>query len=271
MLTKFKLGTERALCFTDLDDQCSNGSLGNDESIYDLEDGQSVIRPNRARRQIKMKEKGDGLKRPGNYYHSKVIGDMGQVTASFVDTSMTCGSKARLSHARVSLIDTNIPSPCDSTVVTKRSVVVRPASVKESSQKKKEETETELLQTEFLSQVNKEQEENTQNENMDQVPELESPPQEVEITQISGTTSTQAQEKPKLLFKRAFQEKSKPLVTLEDLNFIYRLPVSSAFTYSFYELPSQHRAHNESIKKAAGRIARRNKKESRNFRSKSVP
>ena len=262
-----------ALCFADLDDQCSHGSLGNDESIYDLEDGQSVIKHNRARRQNKMKEKGDEVKRPGKYYHSKRIDDMGQVTTSFLDTNMAYGSKARLSHARVSLIDTNIPSPCDSTVVIKRSVIVRPTSVKESSQKKKEETETELLQKEFLPRVSQEQEESSQNcsENIDQALAQEPPTQEVEITQVSGTTSpTQAQEKPKLLFKRAFQKKKKPLVTLEDLSFIHRLPVSSAFTYSFYELPNQHRVHNESIKKAAGRIAR-GKNESANFRSKSVP
>lgn len=250
----------------------SYGSLGNDESIYDLEDDQSVTRSNRARHQIKKKEKGDGVKRPGgNYYHSKVIDDMGQVTASFGDTNMMYGSKARLSQARISLIDANIPSPCDSTVVIKRSVAVRPASVKESSQKKKEETETE-----FLPQVSQEQQEDSQNcsENMDQVPPLEAA-----VTQISGTISpTQAQEKQsslgekaKQLFKRTFQEKSKPLVSLEDLNVIHRLPVSSAFTYSFYELPTQHRKHNESIKKAASRIARRKKKESGHFRSKSAP
>lgn len=251
---------------TDLDNQCSNSSLGNVGSIYDLEDGQSVIRPNRAPRQIKNKEKGDGIKRPGNYYHSRVIDDLGQVTASFVDTSMTYEPKARLSHAHVSLTD--LPSLCHSRVDIKR-------SVKESSQKKKEETETEILQIELLPQVNhQEPEENSQNysENMDQVPALESPSQEVEISQVSGTTSpTQAQEKPKLLFKRAFQEKRKPLVTLEDLNVIHRLPVSSAFTYSFYELPNQYREHNESIKKAAGRIARRKKKGSDHFRSRSVP
>ena len=251
---------------TDLEDQSSYGSLGNAGSIYDLEDGQSVIRPNsmRARRQIKKKEKGDGMKRPGNYYHSRVIDDLGQVTASFVDTSMTYESKARLSNAHVSLTD--LPSPCRSTVWIKR-------SVKEFSQKKKEETETEILQIELLPQVNH-QEENLQNcsESMDQVQALESPSQEVEISQISGTTfPTQAQEKPKLLFKRAIQEKRKPLVTLEDLNVIHRLPVSSAFTYSFYELPNQYREHNESIKKAAGRIACRKKKESDHFRSRSVP
>lgn len=251
----------------------SYGFLGNDESICDLEDGQSVARPNRARRQSKLKEKGDGVKRPGKYYHSKVIDDMGQATASFADTNMTYGSKQRLSQARVSLIDANIPSPCDSTLVIKRSVVVRPASVKESSQKKKEETEKEFLQTEFLPRVRQEQQENSQNysENVDQVPALEAPPVEAEITQTTGTTSpTQAREKPKLLSKRTIQEKSKPLVSLEDLNFIHRLPVSSAFTYSFYELPNQHREHNESIKKAASRIARR-KKETGHFRSKSVP
>ena len=265
------------MCFSDLDDQLSYGSLGNDESIYDLEDGQSVTRPNRARRQSKLKEKGDGVKRPGKYYHSKMIDDMGQVTASFADTNMMYGSKQRLSQARISLIDANIPSPCDSTVVIKRSVVVRPASVKESSHKKKEETEKELLQTEFpqiefLPQVRQEQgNSQSYSENVDQVPALEAPPLEAEITQISGTTSpTQAREKPKLLSKRTIQEKSKPLISLEDLNFIHRLPVSSAFTYSFYELPNQHREHNESIKKAAGRIACR-KKETGHFRSKSAP
>lgn len=261
------------MCFTDLDDQLSYGSLGNDESIYDLEDGQSVTRPNRARRQSKLKEKGDGVKRPGKYYHSKVIDDMGQVTASFADTKVTYGSKQRLSQARISLIDANVPSPCDSTLVKKLSVVVRPASVKESSQKRKKETETEFLQSEFLPQIRQKEQVNLQNfsENIDQVPALEAPPLEAEITQISGTTSTQARLNPKLLSKRTIQEKSKPLVTLEDLNFIHRLPVSSAFTYSFYELPNQHREHNESIKKAAERIARPKKKGTGHFRSKSVP
>lgn len=83
--------------------------------------------------------------------------------------------------------------------------------------------------------------------------------------------SAQAQEEtePKMLFKRV--EKRKPLVLLEDLNFIHRLPVSSAFTYSFYELPNQHRQQNDSIKKAADRIGRRKKKESGHFRSRSAP
>ena len=257
----------------------SYGSLGNAESIYDLEDGQSVTKPNRARRQSKLKEKGDGVKRPGKYYHSKVIDDMGEVTASFADANMTYGSKQRLSQARISLIDANIPSPCDSTLVKKRSVVVRPASVKESSQKRKEETDkgflqTEFLQTEFLPEIRQKEQVNLQilSENIDHVPALEVPPLEAEITQISGTTSpTQAREKPKLLSKRTIQEKSKHLVTLEDLNLIHRLPVSSAFTYSFYELPNQHRQHNESIKKAAGCIARPKKKETGHFRSKSAP
>lgn len=257
----------------------SYGSLGNAESIYDLEDGQSVTKPNRARRQSKLKEKGDGVKRPGKYYHSKVIDDMGEVTASFADANMTYGSKQRLSQAPISLIDANIPSPCDSTLVKKRSVVVRPASVKESSQKRKEETDkgflqTEFLQTEFLPEIRQKEQVNLQilSENIDHVPALEVPPLEAEITQISDTTSpTQAREKPKLLSERTIQEKSKHLVTLEDLNLIHRLPVSSAFTYSFYELPNQHRQHNESIKKAAGRIARPKKKETGHFRSKSAP
>ena len=270
--------------FTDLDDQLSYGSLGNDGSIHDLEDGQSVTRPNKARRQSKLKEKGDGVKRPGKYYHSKRIDDMGQVTASFADANMTYGSKQRLSQARISLIDANIPSSCDSTLVKKRSVVVRPASVKESSQKKKEDTEKEFLQTEFLQteflqtnflpEISQKEQVNLQifSENIDRAPALEISPLEAEITHISGTTSpTQAREKPKLLSKRTIQKISKPLVTLEDLSLIHRLPVSSAFTYSFYELPNQHREHNESIKKAAGCIARPKRKETGNFRSKSAP
>ena len=244
----------------------SYGALDNDESIYDLEDGPSS---NRARRQSKKKEKGDGVKRPGRYYHSKDIDDMGQVTASFGDTNMMYGSKARLSQARISLIDANIPSQCDSTFVVKRSS--RPTSVKEPSQKKKE-----TIETKNLPQPSQEQEKDLQNcsESMDEVPPLEAA-----VTQIGGTTSpTQArekqsspEEKPKKLFKRTLQQKTKPLVSLEDLNVIHRLPVSSAFTFSFYELPNQHREHNESIKKAADRIGRRKKKASGNFRSKSAP
>lgn len=259
--------------FAGLDDQMSYGSLGNDESIYDLEDDPSGSSSNRARRQTKKKEKGDGVKRPGRYYHSKVIDDMGQVTASFGDTNMMYGSKARLSQARISLIDANIPSQCDSTFVIKRSS--RPASVKEPSQKKKETAETECL-----PEPSQEKQEDLQNcsESMDEVPPLEPA-----VTQISGTASpTEArdkqsspelspEEKPKKLFKRTFQEKRKPLVSFEDLNVIHRLPVSSAFTFSFYELPNQHREQNESIKKAAGRIGRRKKKESGHFRSKSAP
>ncbi|KAL9959287.1 hypothetical protein ACROYT_G032598 [Oculina patagonica] len=270
------MGSARArkdVSFSNLDDQMSYGSLGNDESIYDLEDDPSGPSSNRARRQSKKKEKGDGAKRPGRYYHSKVIDDMGQVTASFGDTNTMYGSKARLSQARISLIDANIPSQCDSTFVIKRSS--RPASVKEPSQKKKE-----TVETECLPEPSQEKQEDLQNcsESLDELPPLEDT-----VTQISGTASpTQArekqsspelspEEKPKKLFKRTFQEKRKPLVSFEDLNVIHRLPVSSAFTFSFYELPNQHREQNESIKKAAGRIGRRKKKESGHFRSKSAP
>ena len=103
------------------------------------------------------------------------------------------------------------------------------------------------------------------------------PPLELVVLEASVTTTqenaqelnSERKEKTKKLFKTV--EKRKPLISVEDLNFILRLPVSSAFTYSFYELPSHHREHNESIKKTAGQIGRRRKKESGHFRSKSAP
>lgn len=269
----------------DLDDQVSYGSLGNDDSVYDIEDDPSGSRSNKARRLIRKKEKGDGVKRPGSYYHSRVIDDMpvGQgspsmshVTPSFGEANMTYGSKARLSQARISLIDASSLSSCNSvagahdlgtpSTVIKRSV--RSASVKEPSQKKKETAEEECLpqnQEDCTLQDNQEA-----SEERDEVPVLED----------SGSTSpAQARENQSTpdgkhvekVFKRTFQERYKPLVSLEDLNVVHRLPVSSAFTYSFYELPNQHREHNNSIKKAAGRIGRRKKKESGHFRSRSAP
>lgn len=103
------------------------------------------------------------------------------------------------------------------------------------------------------------------------------PPLELVVLETSVTTTqengqelnSEPKEKTKKLFKTV--EKRKPLISVEDLNFIHRLPVSSAFTCSFYELPSHHREHNESIKKIAGQIGRRRKKESGHFRSKSAP
>jgi len=105
----------------------------------------------------------------------------------------------------------------------------------------------------------------------------ELPPLEPVVLEASVTTTQkneqelnrEQKEKKEKLFKTV--EKRKPLISLEDLNFVHRLPVSSTFTYSFYELPSHHREHNESIKKAVGRIGRRRKKESGHFRSKSAP
>lgn len=73
------------------------------------------------------------------------------------------------------------------------------------------------------------------------------------------------------VFKRTFKGKYKPIVSIEDLNVIHRLPVSSAFTYSFYELPNQHRVHNDSITHAVGQIGRRRKKKgTAHFRSRSA-
>lgn len=253
----------------------SYGSLGNDDSIYDMEDDPTGSRSNRARRLLKKKEKGDGVKRPGHYFQSRALGQgspsMSHVTASFGDTNMTYGSKARLGQARMSLIEANGPSSCDSTVVIKQRSS-RPTSVKEPSQKK---NETECLPQNHEDSTPQHSYEALENssDNMDEVLPLDA----AAAAQVSGATSpAHAREKQsspevKKLFKRTFQQKRKPLISLEDLNVIHRLPVSSAFTYSFYELPNQHRAHNDSIKKAAGRIGRRKKKPSGHFRSKSAP
>ena len=111
-------------------------------------------------------------------------------------------------------------------------------------------------------------------ESFDELPPLEAAVPEDSITTPpeqaqAQKTQSEPKEKTERLFKRV--EKAKPLISLEDLNFIHRLPVSSAFTYSFYELPKQHREHNETIKKAAARIGRRKKIESGHFRSRSAP
>lgn len=264
--------------FSDLDDQMSYGSLGNDDSIYDSNDDASDTRANPARRATIKKEKGGRVKRPRNY-HSKVIQDMalGQgspsvshVTPSFFDVNATYDSHARLSQARISLTEANSALSCDSTVINKRPV--RPASsvtVKERVPRREETPEPEPVKQHRYVTTPVEVKNCT--ESIDQLPPLE-----VAIPEDSATPPAQAQEKqidekdkPKKLFKKV--EKSKPLFSVEDLNVIHRLPVSSAFTYSFYELPSQHRRHNESIKKAAARIGRRKKKVSGHFRSKSAP
>lgn len=269
----------------------SYSSLGNDDSYYDLYDEATGTRSNRARRTIRKKEKGDGVKRPGNY-HSKVIQDMalGQgspsmshvttsmshvttsmshATASFGDANIMYGVNARPSQARISLTEASSALSCDSTVMNKRSV--RPVSsvtVKEHAQKRKETPEHEpTKQNRGVSTPV----ENSP-EGIDVLPLLEAAiPEDSGSTppaQVQEKQQSTPDEKPEKLFKRV---EKKPLVLLEDLNVIHRLPVSSAFTYSFYELPSHHRQHNESIKKAASRIGRRKKKESGHFRSKSAP
>ena len=266
----------------DLDDQMSYDALANDDSMYDFDEATDDPKSTRARRAIRKKEKGDGVKRPGTY-HSKVIQDMtlGQgsssmshVTASFADSNMMYGSNARLSQARISLTEASSALISgDSTVmnpVKKRSLrPVSSISVKEHAQIRKETPEPEYTREHY--------DESTLAADCSALagdcPSLaEDYPALPENTTLPATLpSAQAQEEtePKMLFKRV--EKRKPLVLLEDLNFIHRLPVSSAFTYSFYELPNQHRQQNDSIKKAADRIGRRKKKESGHFRSRSAP
>ena len=250
----------------DLDDQMSHGSLANDDSMYDFDEATDDPRSSRARRAIRKKEKGDGVKRPGTY-HSKAIKVMtlgqGSPSMSHVTASFAEGSNARLSQARISLTEASSALiSCDSTVmnpVKKRSLrPVSSISVKEHAQIRKETPEPECAR-----------------EHHDESTLAADCPSLAEdyfaLPEVTTLPSAQAQEKaePKMLFKRV--EQRKPLVLLEDLNFIHRLPVSSAFTYSFYELPNQHRQQNDSIKQAAARIGRRKKKESSHFRSRSAP
>ena len=79
---------------------------------------------------------------------------------------------------------------------------------------------------------------------------------------------SQSNESIEELFANPYR--GKPLLSIEDFNVIHRLPLSSAFTFSFFEIPRQHRLHNETIKKAANQIGRR-KKPSSHFRTKSAP
>lgn len=227
----------------------------------------------RARRSIRKKEKGDSVKRPGNY-HSKVIQDMAvvqgspsinHVTESFGDANITYGSNVRLSQARISLTEASSSSLiCDSTLMNKPSMRPTSSVIIKKPQKRTETSEMErvLLLTEESNAVN----------SVDGLPPLEPVVLEASVTttqEKAQELNSEQKEKTEKLLKTV--EKKKPLISLEDLNFIHRLPVSSAFTYSFYELPSHHREYNESIKKAAGRIGRRRKKESGHFRRKSAP
>lgn len=257
----------------DLDDQMSYGSLANDDSTYDFDEATDDPRSSRARRAIRKKEKGDSVKRPGTY-HSKVIQDLtlgqGSPSMSHVTASFAEGSNARLSQARISLTEASSALiSCDSTVmnpVKKRSLrPVSSVSVKEHAQIRKETPEPECAREHHV--------ESTLAADCSTLA-ADCPPLAEDCSALPEVTtlpSAQAQKEtePKMLFKRV--EQKKPLVLLEDLNFIHRLPVSSAFTYSFYELPNQHRQQNDSIKKAADRIGRRKKKESGHFRSRSAP
>lgn len=258
------------LSFPDLDDRMSYGSLRNGDSVYDIYDDEATGgKSSRARRSIRKREKGDSVKRPGNY-HSKVIQDMAvvqgspsisYVTESFGDANITYGSNARLSQARISLTEAGSSA---STLMNKPSMRTTSSVIIKKPQKRTETPEMEcaLLLTEESKAVN----------SIDELPPLEPVVLEASVATTQKNEqelNREQKEKREKLFKTV--EKRKPLISLEDLNFIHRLPVSSAFTYSFYELPSHHREHNESIKKAAGRIDRRGKKESGHFRSKSAP
>lgn len=258
------------LSFADLDDRMSYGSLRNGDSVYDIYDDEATEgKSSRARRSIRKREKGDSVKRPGNY-HSKVIQDMAvvqgspsisYVAESFGDANITYGSNARLSQARISLTEAGSSA---STLMNKPSMRPTSSVIIKKPQKRTETPEMEcaLLLTEESKAVN----------SIDELPPLEPVVLEASVATTQKNEqelNREQKEKREKLFKTV--EKRKPLISLEDLNFIHRLPVSSAFTYSFYELPSQHRDHNESIKKAAGRIGRRRKKESGHFRSKSAP
>ena len=87
------------------------------------------------------------------------------VTASFGDTSMMFGSKARLSQVRISLIDAKIPSSRDSTAVIKRSS--RPSSVKEPQKK------NETIETDCSPQEEQQEDIPSCSESMDDVPPLQ--------------------------------------------------------------------------------------------------
>lgn len=262
------------LSFADLDDRMSYGSLRNGDSVYAIYDDEATGgKSNRARRSIRKKEKGDSVKRPG-MYHSKVIQDMAvvqgspsisHVTESFGDANIAYGSNARLSQARISLTEASSSALIsNSTLMNKPSMRPTSSVIIKKPQKRTETPEMEcaLLLTEESKAVN----------SIDELPPLEPAVLEASVTTTRKNEQELNREQKEMrekLFKTV--EKRKPLISLADLNFIHRLPVSSAFTYSFFELPSHHREHNESIKKAAGRIGRRRKKESGHFRSKSAP
>ncbi|XP_032221342.2 uncharacterized protein LOC116603761 [Nematostella vectensis] len=54
----------------------------------------------------------------------------------------------------------------------------------------------------------------------------------------------------------------KSRLSFSDLQEVLRLPVSNAFTFSFFDLPKQHRAFNSKIKQTVDRIGNKNKRKS---------
>lgn len=264
--------------FSNLDDQASWST--NEVSVYDSQNDQSGSRSDRPRRFSRKKEKGDGVERPGNCYNSRGIYDI-PVEANVT----TYGSKAKLSQTHLSLIDASSPSLCSTISGTQQqrvpsAVIRRPlrsASAKEPYQRKKETIQVECM-SQGLDHYPLQDHQKTSAQATEEGRELET----LVILGCDSTPLVQAQETQtsphkapakmpgEKVFKRTFKGKYKPIVSIEDLNVIHRLPVSSAFTYSFYELPNQHRVHNDSIKHAVGQIGRRKKKGTAHFRSRSA-
>lgn len=246
----------------------SHGSFGGSDNLYDFDEGDTGKGPNRARRIMRKKEKGENPKKP-KHHHSRVIEDMsvGHENKSSTHLTSTFGlharpSQVRSSRASLSLSNANSAVSCGSIVLSKRSS--RPTSsimVTEHAQNRK--ATPEPLEVEGAR------------EEIDKLPELitaEDTTVPVDSDSTSATQAHQAEsqsnESIEELFANPHREKSK--LSIEDFKVLQRLPLSSAFTFSFFQIPRQHRLHNERIRKAANRIGRP-KKPSSNFRSKTAP
>lgn len=246
----------------------SNDAFGDSDNLYDYDEEDTGNGPKQARRKMRKKEKGEHPKKP-KHYHSIVIEDMSfsHENKSSTHLTSTFGSHARLSQMRLSLASLSLSNAnsavsCGSMVLTKRSS--RPTSsvmVTEHPQNRKPTPEP--LEVEGAR------------EEIDKVPEMITAEDKTVPVDSDSTSPTQAHkaesqsnESIEELFANPYRGKS--LLSIEDFNVIHRLPLSSAFTFSFFEVPRQHRLHNETIRKAANQIGRR-KKPSSHFRTKSAP
>ena len=265
----------------------SYSSMGNVESYSDFSGNPNMPMGERGRRPtVKKERKSEVYKRHGRY-HSKVIEDMAlsQATSSKDNVTMS-RSKAHVNYApddkrslgRMSVTDTRRHSLSrESSTMVKR--FLRSDSFSTGGRSSAKESRRTLTRPEEAQSSDGDQE-------PCKVETLETPihsaePQVVDSasTQPSGKSSTaHAQEtdvskaKPAKLLKHASQPKTKLFLSVDDFNAVHRLPISSAFTYSFYKLPSQHKEENEAIKQAVSRIGQR--KRPRNpdhFRSRSAP